>query len=285
MRSAGVILWTSKKSCAGSIAKRWDDLRARYPQRPDAPRINRFSDVDHWLKINIERAQDFWLDRSPPLRILDLGCGPGYFLYVCKQLGHEGVGIDIDEQPLFRETTALLGVRRVIFRIEPQTPLPDLGEKFDLVTGHRVCFQKTVRWGTGPGEWHEWEPDDWKFFLDDVRQNVLQPNGRILLDFNPRADGRSFFTPELRDVLRSEGARIFRSKALLADRSQQTSAVRDPVIPSVSEGPHENRWTFARSLARARDDQCAIAQLDFLPIRTIAVEKLSSSTMSSSNSG
>ena len=78
-----------------------------------------------------------------------------------------------------------------------------------------------MRWGTGPGEWHEWEPDDWKFFLNDVRQNVLQPNGRILLDFNPRADGRSFYTPELRDVLKSEGARIFRSKALLADEASK----------------------------------------------------------------
>jgi SAM-dependent methyltransferase len=217
--------WThpvdAKKILGGINRKAWDDLRARYPQGSGAPRINRFSDVDHWLKINTERAQDLWLDRSPPLRILDLGCGPGYFLYVCQQLGHEGLGIDIDEQPLFRETTALLGVRRVIHRIEAQTPLPDLGEKFDLVSGHRVCFQKTVRWGTGPGEWHEWDSDDWKFFLDDVRRNVLNPDGRILLDFNPRADGRSFFTPELRAVLLENGARIFRSKALLAASRNQ----------------------------------------------------------------
>jgi SAM-dependent methyltransferase len=218
--------WThpidSQKIVNGINRKAWDDLRARYPQRPGAPRINRFSDIDHWLKINIERAQDLWLDRSRPLRILDLGCGPGYFLYVCKQLGHEGVGIDIDEQPLFRETTALLGVQRVIHRIEPQIPLPDLGGKFDLVSGHRVCFQKTVRWGSGPGEWHEWEPVDWKSFLDDVRKNVLKPEGRILLDFNPRADGRSFYTPDLLEVLKMEGARIFRSKALLsADPAKQ----------------------------------------------------------------
>jgi SAM-dependent methyltransferase len=194
----------------------WARLRERYPHRPDAPRINRFSNVDYWININVERAQDLWLDRSPPLRILDLGCGPGYFLYVCRCFSHEGVGVDIDEQPLFRETTALLGVRRVIWRIEPQTPLPDLGGKFDLVTGHRVCFQKTVRWGTGSGEWNEWEAADWKFFLDDVRVNILKPDGRLLLDFNPRADGRSFYTPELRDVLSREGARIFRSKALLS---------------------------------------------------------------------
>ena len=222
--------WThpvdSQKILSGIDRKAWDDLRARYPQRPGAPRINRFSDVDHWLNVNIERAQDLWLDRSAPLRILDLGCGPGYFLYVCKQLGHEAVGLDIDEQPLFRETTALLGVRRMIFRIEPQIPLPNLGEKFDLVTGHRVCFQKTVRWGTGPGEWHEWETADWKFFLNDVRQNILRPGGRILLDFNPRADGRSFFTPELRDVLSSEGARIFRSKALLADSPRKQASFK-----------------------------------------------------------
>ena len=118
---------------------------------PDAPRINRFSDVDHWLKINIERAQDLWLDRSPPLRILDLGCGPGYFLYVCKQLGHEGVGVDIDEQPLFRETTALLGVRRVIFRIEPQTPLPDLGGEIRSRDGTPCLFPKNSALGHGPG--------------------------------------------------------------------------------------------------------------------------------------
>lgn len=193
----------------------WTRLGEKYPHRPDVPKINRFSDADHWIKINIERAQDLWLDRSPSLRILDLGCGAGYFVYVCRCLGHEGLGVDIDEQPLFRETTALLKVPRVIWRIEPRVPLPDLG-KFDLVTGHRVCFQKTVRWGTGSGEWEEWEPNDWKFFINDVRSRLLKPNGRILLDFNPRADGRSFFTPELRDVLTTQGARIFRSKALLA---------------------------------------------------------------------
>jgi SAM-dependent methyltransferase len=200
----------------GLDRKAWADLRQRYPHRPNAPRINRFSDADYWIKINVERAQDLWLDRSPPLRVLDLGCGPGYFLYVCRCLGHEGLGLDLDEQPLFREITALLNVRRVIWRIQSQVPLPDLGGKFDLVTGHRVCFQKTVRWGIGSGEWNEWEPGDWEFFLDDVRSRILKPDGRLLLDFNPRADGHSFFTPQLRNVLIAQGARIFRSKALLA---------------------------------------------------------------------
>lgn len=204
----------------------WARLRERYPHRPGQPKINRFSDAPSWIKINVERAQDLWLDRSPPLRVLDLGCGPGYFLYVCQCLGHEGLGVDIDEQPLFRDTTGLLGVRRLIWRIEPQVLLPDLGEKFDLVTGHRVCFQKTIRSETG--EWEEWQPRDWEFFLHDVRTRLLQPEGRLLLDFNPRPDGCSFFTPALREVLLAHGARIFRSKALLAADPARPARFKSP---------------------------------------------------------
>jgi hypothetical protein len=43
----------------------------------------------------------------------------------------------------------------------------------------------------------------------------LNEDGRLLLDFNPRPDCSSFFTPELRQFFLSQGARIFRSKALL----------------------------------------------------------------------
>jgi len=38
----------------------------------------------------------------------------------------------------------------------------------------------------------------------------------LLLEFHPRSNGISFFTPELRACFLSQGARIFRSKALLA---------------------------------------------------------------------
>ena len=117
-------------------------LREHYPYRPNARKINAYENAAYWIGINVEHAQDLWLDRSPPLRILDLGCGAGYFLYICRLFGHEGLGLDTDEEPLFRGTTKLLNVRRVVSRIHPQVPLPDLGEKFDLVTAHRVCFHR-----------------------------------------------------------------------------------------------------------------------------------------------
>ncbi len=50
-------------------------LRERYPHRPNARKINAYENTAYWIDINVERAQDLWLDRAPPLRILDLGCG------------------------------------------------------------------------------------------------------------------------------------------------------------------------------------------------------------------
>ena len=194
-------------------------LRERCPYRPNARRINRYEDAAYWLGVNVERAQDLWLDRAPPLRILDLGCGAGYFLHVCRYFGHQGLGLDTDDEPLFRGATDLLGVPRVISRIYPQAPLPDLGEKFDLVTAHRVCFHRIDR--AANDHWTEWKPPDWKFFIDDIRERFLKPDGRLLLEFNPRRDGSSFFTPELRALFRAQGARIFRSKALFAADPKQ----------------------------------------------------------------
>jgi len=199
-------------------------LREQYPYRPNARKINAYENAAYWIGINVERAQDLWLDRSPPLRILDLGCGAGYFLYVCRFFGHEGLGLDTDEEPLFRGTTELLNVRRAVSRIHPQVPLPELGEKFDLVTAHRVCFHRVAR--AANGAWNEWASADWKFFIDDIRRRFLTRNGRLLLDFNPRPNGSSFFTSELRASFLAQGARIFRSKALLATDPDQRPRFR-----------------------------------------------------------
>jgi len=187
------------------------DLRHKFPYRPGSPQINRFEDIVYWIDINVERAQDLWLERTPPLSLLDLGSGAGYFLSVCKHFGHDVLGFDTDIEPLFGATTELLGVSRIIGRIERLTPLPEFGRKFDLVTGHRICFHRIGKVREGV----EWSPADWEFFVNDIRTRFLAPNGRLLLDFNPRPDGSSFFSPELREFFISQGARIFRSKALL----------------------------------------------------------------------
>lgn len=210
---------SARKILATVDREKMSKLREQYPFRPGSPPINRFEDADYWVPVNATRAQDLWLDRTPPFRILDLGCGAGFFLYVCRLFGHDALGLDTDDEPLFRGTTALLKVQRVITRIEPGVLLLDLGMKFDLVTGHRVCFHRLG--SAANGEQKEWSIADWQFFIYDIRTRFLNPNGRLLLEFNPRKDNSSFFMPELRAFFLSQGARIFRSKALLAADPQQ----------------------------------------------------------------
>jgi SAM-dependent methyltransferase len=205
-------------------------LRELYPHGK-RQKINRFEDANYWIGVNVKRAQDLWLDRTPPLRVLDLGCGPGYFLYICRLFGHEGLGLDQEGDPLLREMMSMFNLRRVISRIDPGAPLPDLPQKFDLVTAHRVCFHR-IR-GDDSADHKEWSPDDWKFFINDIRTRFLEPDGRLLLDFNPRRDYSSFFTPDLRACFLSEGARIFRSKALLA-----ADPKRRPRFKQTTRAPH-----------------------------------------------
>jgi len=241
-RDAGQSLWEHVCRSAHPVSARrilatidrteLETLRERYPFRANARKINAYEDARYWIRVNVRRAQDLWLDRSPRMQILDLGCGAGYFLYLCRLLGHDALGFDTDEEPFFRGTTEFFKVRRVTGRIEPQTPLPDLGRKFDLVTGHRVCFHRLMR--TKNGEWLEWTVADWAFFINDIRTRFLNSDGRLLLEFNPRPDGSSFFTDELRASFKSQGARIFRWKALLAaqpgkrPRFRQGAAVSSP---------------------------------------------------------
>ena len=77
------------------------------------------------MRINLQRVRDLGLDYAPPSRILDIGCGTGYFLYISKLLGHDVLGLDVDDFPMFRELTELLRVQRTIGRIEAFQPLPN----------------------------------------------------------------------------------------------------------------------------------------------------------------
>lgn len=205
--STGPILATIDQSAL-------DALREKYPRRAESPKINRFEDARYWVRINLKRVQDLWLDRSAPLRILDLGCGSGFFLYICKYFHHDVVGLDRDTNPMFRATTEFLGIPRVAADIDPMTPLPDLGDKFDVVTAYRICFQR-IGQQLANGYWKEWGPSEWTFFLNDIRSRFLRPGGRLLLDFNPRPD-ESYFDSDVRACFEEQGARFFRSKVLFS---------------------------------------------------------------------
>jgi len=183
----------------------FEQIRKRYAVANPGADWPKYLDLDRWIGINIRRIRQVELDLARPRRILDLGCGAGYFLYIAQLLGHSGLGLDMDRLSMFREVTRLLGVRRIVQQIEAFRPLPDFGQKFDLVTAFMICFNN-----------HKmpdlWKVPEWEFFLNDLAKH-LTPRGRVWLELNQEYDG-SFYTPELKEFFQRRGARINEQKVI-----------------------------------------------------------------------
>ena len=164
----------------------------------------KYLDLEGWMKVNVKRVRNQRIRAAPPrLRVLDIGSGAGYFLHIMRCLGHDALGLDIDAQQIFRETFAEFGLARVIHRITAFERLPDLGEPFDIVTGHLTCFNRHEG-GT------DWGQVEWDFFLRDVETH-LKPGGLMQFELNVRRDGRHMDT-ELQNFFQSLGGRVNRRK-------------------------------------------------------------------------
>ena len=184
----------------------FEQIRRRYAVADPGADWPKYLDLDRWIGVNIRRIRQLELDLARPKRILDLGCGAGYFLYIAQLLGHSGVGLDMDRLPMFREITRLLGVRRVVQRIQAFRPLPNLGQKFDVITAFMICFNNHKMPGL-------WGAPEWEFFLDDLGK-YLRPRGRVWLELNQEYDG-TFYTPEVKVFFQKRGAKIDEHKIIL----------------------------------------------------------------------
>jgi SAM-dependent methyltransferase len=136
-----------------------------------------YADLELWLTRAWNEAKRLGLDSSAPLDILDIGMGPGYFLYVCQRLGHHCVGLDRPGFfPFWQSLRKFLGVHRTVeYEITPKEKMPVKLGQFDLATAFRAQFNYNIK------EKRLWNIDEWAFFLDDLRDNVLKPEGRLVL--------------------------------------------------------------------------------------------------------
>ena len=180
-------------------------IRQRYVVADPGADWPKYLDLDRWIGVNIRRIRQLELDVARPKRILDLGCGAGYFLYIAQLLGHSGVGLDMDRLPMFREITRLLGVRRVVQQIQAFHPLPNFGQKFDVITAFMICFNDHKMPGL-------WGVPEWEFFLNDLAKHLTR-RGRVWLELNQEYDG-TFYTPELKEFFEKRGANIDEHKII-----------------------------------------------------------------------
>jgi SAM-dependent methyltransferase len=166
-----------------------------------------YGDVELWLARFWKAARRLGLDKSPPLDILDIGIGPGYFLYVCQQLGHRCVGIDRPgDYPFWQAVRQWLGVRNVVeHTIEPHKLLPSTLVTFDLVSAFRAQFNYNT------AAKRLWNLNEWSFFLDDLRDHVLRPNARFALRLAKQEhkgnEGLKRVDTELISLMEARGAR------------------------------------------------------------------------------
>ena len=142
--------------------------------------------AEHWARFHgIKASARSWLGR----RVLSL---------YLQAAGHDVLGLDLDDPTAgwYGKIFELFGVRRVIWRIMPFVPLPDLGAKFDYVTGFMICFNDHQ-------SENPWKLEQWRFFLDDLATR-LKPGAIVWFELNPAADG-SHYTPELKTFFESRG--------------------------------------------------------------------------------
>ena len=123
--------------------------------------------------------------------VLDLGSGWTYLSYICKYHniycdsielpendgGSESVGGLSVRPDHWTETYNILSTNVIGFKIQPFELFPKLPKKYDLIVAHQICFH-------GHKTDNLWGIDEWKFFLEDVANNILTFDGELNMAFN-----------------------------------------------------------------------------------------------------
>jgi SAM-dependent methyltransferase len=196
---------------SGADRKRIRELRTEMlsAYRNDPAGAAKYTDCHFWLALNLERAARLGLHRTRGLRIMDIGCGAGYFLAAARALGHECAGTDVPashfnpvERRVYTEILEANGCRSYVspLFIERFTPLPFVRDSYDLITAFWVCFNRHR-------QADEWGAAEWRFFIEDAL-GVVRRGGRIVLELNanPERYGEAgYYDAETAALFRSVG--------------------------------------------------------------------------------
>ncbi len=172
----------------------WSRLKDKYVERflehgdayhPDKifrleRNYSKYFDLDSWLPYHSRIAMIVGLHaEEQSKRILDLGCGSGMFLYICRVLGHEGVGLDLGSE-MYQEMADIFGVEYRISPILAHQKLPEDLTGFDVISALAIKFDR-LDWG--PQDEEPWSLPEWQFFIQDTASR-LNPGGKLLIKPN-----------------------------------------------------------------------------------------------------
>jgi SAM-dependent methyltransferase len=164
----------------------------------------KYSDFAYWARRNVLIAEWLDLDNSHPLDILDIGAGPGNFGMVAQSMGHRVVGTDVADD-WYDELCKVTGATRVVAPVVRGERYKPVNARFDLITIMLPVFhRKRIA-----GKREYWSVEDWRLFLLNLVQDLLQPNGRIfiLMPLDKDEAGNLSYSP-LIEWARQRGAQV-----------------------------------------------------------------------------
>jgi SAM-dependent methyltransferase len=176
-----------KSADTARIERLWAEVKPFF--RKDPSSAAKYADRRYWLLLNIQRAVQLNLHQSKGLEILDIGCGPGFFMAVTRAGGHQCSGVDVPEsymtpteRRVYSELLEALHCKSHVspLLIERFVPLPFEGKAFDLITAFWICFNRHRQPDT-------WGVEEWRYFVEDACR-YLKKSGRLLLELNEDAD-------------------------------------------------------------------------------------------------
>jgi len=205
LNSAVSRVWSASRSAAIEQLRR--RVAPAYQKSPTS--AAKYAQPPRWVLRDAVRIADLGLHRVPPLRVLDIGCGPGYFLALGSALGHQCFGVDLPDQffdeverDVYATLTEALHCSQQVspLLIERFQPLPFRDRPFDCITAFWICFNRHRQ----PDEWGTAE---WRYFVEDALA-CLRPGGRIVLELNENPElygSLRFYDSATRDYFRSVG--------------------------------------------------------------------------------
>lgn len=174
---------------------RWAAMEANY---------SKYFDLDAWLKYHRRHAVQLGLDQvAVPLKIFDVACGSGIFMYICKRWGHIPEGFDVPSE-MYESMAKTLGVNWSSSLVRKMEPLDEKFTGYDLITSIAIKFDR-LDWArtTDVG----WGVPEWEFFMKDAGQR-LNNGGHMYLKPNKTVSGDLFDDPRVLDMFHERASDV-----------------------------------------------------------------------------